>query len=950
PTAMYGSSPSASGQHPYSVHAPHAGPPSRPNPPHGAQQQFHSIEPQAQPPPGLARPFANQSNPVQFPQQPPRQAPPPPPHPFRQPPPSAPPRQYDSPPQYGEAPRSMHEGAQMSMGGEQPQVAGPSTEYRMGPDPGAAGVGGSSSGAGHRDGGQVPEDRRAQQYAAHTRTPTAQQTADPEPSHRILFHSYILDYLQKQGFHSTAAAFLQDAPDTNVQRTTPLDRATNKGKGRSFNEDDQKASSSDFESNSPAPPRGSSGDDLNSPSGPLGAESTASTNSSLSNFGFGAPQSNGTSPPQSSPESGHLALQPRALVQIETREGFLYEWWAVFWDVFRARSGKGGTPPARAFVDVSNATLDAITQRRKQISFDDPLSLPQLQQINPQAFLTPTGHPNTSAVPTRPPPSRPSQDPNAHLYAAHQRRVSQPAPHMVQRPALPAQMTQAQAVQHAENQARYAQSLRPPQGSNPGQSSPGPPPPAGVSRQLMLNRRGAISPAPLPTASAPPGPDPAMLNRQRLQISQQAAQNAFSAQQQHHMQQQQAQQHQQQHQQQLQQQQLRWQQERGVAQQQQAMSAQGDRFSRPTSAMGGPPPQRQASQASNHEYGTPQPGMMDINRQRYPPAGYGTPQAAFSPQPQSIDSYRAQLGANQSHALSTIQQTASPRGDISASPYPTDRPTPTANGVVMQGGPSPYPTYVGTPEYGAPSPAFNAAMAGHLSRPASAGGSAAFREQQQDGSMPPPPPAGQRRPTPQAPTPQALGQTPSASQYGSPTPQTPNTQAAAPAGGKRRRESTKDAREPKKRVLKGRERSESNASNVQAPTTSPVILSAPPAAAEYSQSPGNMVDASPRPGSGDLSVNDHAMDSNAGLPDGLSALGDQFQSSDEQHSFAPSQNTYESHDPNSSYNYLQGSAGTAGDPLGFGLSGEEFNFEEFMNFPDVPPLQEAQNSGLDDLF
>ena len=184
--------------------------------------------------------------------------------------------------------------------------------------------------------------------------------------------SYILDYLQKQGFHTTAAAFLQDAPDTNVRRPATADRASQKGKGRAFPEDELKPNASDLEANSPLPPRGVSGDDGNSPGGlAVGADSIASTNSSLSNYGFGAAQSNGTSPPQSSPESAHIALQPRALVQIETREGFLFEWWAVFWDVFRARTNKGGSPSARTFVEVSNATIDGITQRRKQISFDD---------------------------------------------------------------------------------------------------------------------------------------------------------------------------------------------------------------------------------------------------------------------------------------------------------------------------------------------------------------------------------------------------------------------------------------------------------------------------------------------------------------------------------------------------------------------------------------------------
>lgn len=248
----------------------------------------------------------------------------------------------------------------------------------------------------------------------------------------------------------------------------------------------------------------------------------------------------------------------------------------------------------------------------------------------------------------------------------------------------------------------------------------------------------------------------------------------------------------------------------------------------------------------------------------------------------SIDAYRAQLGANQSHALAAIQQ-ASPRNDGS-SPYPTDRPTPVATGLV-QGGPSPYSNYPGDPEYlnAGSSPAFIGAPGGGqqphgdpIGRPQSSA-DGAFREQKQDGSMPPPPPSGQlnRRTLSQqqvgggtvsnAPTPQgAAVQTPSASQYESPgsvAPQTPSATAATAAAGKRKRETTKDVREPPKKVrpswfplfltpsdvlsffqraTKGRERSESVASIPQPPTPSPVAAAAGPVS-EYAQSPASYV-------------------------------------------------------------------------------------------------------------
>jgi hypothetical protein len=36
---------------------------------------------------------------------------------------------------------------------------------------------------------------------------------------------------------------------------------------------------------------------------------------------------------------------------VDAPQGFLYEWWSVFWDVFNARTSKPSTPDARAFVD-----------------------------------------------------------------------------------------------------------------------------------------------------------------------------------------------------------------------------------------------------------------------------------------------------------------------------------------------------------------------------------------------------------------------------------------------------------------------------------------------------------------------------------------------------------------------------------------------------------------------
>ena len=52
------------------------------------------------------------------------------------------------------------------------------------------------------------------------------------------------------------------------------------------------------------------------------------------------------------PSSGDSTL-PEPDVQITAPKGFLFEWWSVFWDIFRARGEKGGSPAAKAYYQVA---------------------------------------------------------------------------------------------------------------------------------------------------------------------------------------------------------------------------------------------------------------------------------------------------------------------------------------------------------------------------------------------------------------------------------------------------------------------------------------------------------------------------------------------------------------------------------------------------------------------
>ncbi|KAK9670861.1 hypothetical protein K7432_017342 [Basidiobolus ranarum] len=50
-------------------------------------------------------------------------------------------------------------------------------------------------------------------------------------------------------------------------------------------------------------------------------------------------------------------------VPIDSPNGFLYEWWAVFWDIFSAKTNKSGSKDAQAFVEAQN-----IKNQRGQLS------------------------------------------------------------------------------------------------------------------------------------------------------------------------------------------------------------------------------------------------------------------------------------------------------------------------------------------------------------------------------------------------------------------------------------------------------------------------------------------------------------------------------------------------------------------------------------------------------
>lgn len=171
---------------------------------------------------------------------------------------------------------------------------------------------------------------------------------------RQALNSYILDYFRKQGFHSAAQALLQDAPATTQSA---------KGKGRSVVDQSEEGlfSNGTFAGDSP---RNSS-----RPDGIRTGDSIGSSNgSTTSHFGFNT-SSDSTSSPGFSPRLDVRTL-PNASVSVETHQGLLLDWWAVFWDGFRARGGNGGNV-ASAFVEGANASIEAAV-----VADPNPRSIP----------------------------------------------------------------------------------------------------------------------------------------------------------------------------------------------------------------------------------------------------------------------------------------------------------------------------------------------------------------------------------------------------------------------------------------------------------------------------------------------------------------------------------------------------------------------------------------------
>ncbi|ODQ78190.1 hypothetical protein BABINDRAFT_168381 [Babjeviella inositovora NRRL Y-12698] len=121
------------------------------------------------------------------------------------------------------------------------------------------------------------------------------------------------------------------------------------------------------------------------------------------------PTTNTVAPGAAEPARADL---PALQISMDAPQGFLYEWWQIFWDVFNARTHRAGSGPAQQYFQ-----LQLLRQRREHAlhsmtahaAHAQAQGQPQLQiqsQAAPQAMQTPVAKASVPPAPTGSPAKR----------------------------------------------------------------------------------------------------------------------------------------------------------------------------------------------------------------------------------------------------------------------------------------------------------------------------------------------------------------------------------------------------------------------------------------------------------------------------------------------------------------------------------------------------------------
>ncbi|KAI9622375.1 hypothetical protein KEM48_007266 [Puccinia striiformis f. sp. tritici PST-130] len=178
------------------------------------------------------------------------------------------------------------------------------------------------------------------------------------------FNTYLYDYLLKQGLFEVARTFVASGVELDLvdgrdglSASQPGSKPSNTHKRRrsegsinGFHSSPQAGSNllSTNDGANPANPKGGNAANINRSSnetpGSQGPSSDPATNPSNNTNG---PNGVHTSPhtsasSRSSPLDSHTLREnlPKPKLAMDTDQGFLFEWWSIFWDVFRAKTGR----------------------------------------------------------------------------------------------------------------------------------------------------------------------------------------------------------------------------------------------------------------------------------------------------------------------------------------------------------------------------------------------------------------------------------------------------------------------------------------------------------------------------------------------------------------------------------------------------------------------------------
>lgn len=165
------------------------------------------------------------------------------------------------------------------------------------------------------------------------------------------FNTYLYDYLVRNGFDDAAWAFLRsgaevtllDPPPSTSTSTASSTGTTTTGGGAASSSDGGGSSSAGKDKESTAMAKKDSSGSSPDRHSDLGGARPRPTGQTI---GAGTSPST-TSPSEHCPMSGAQAVLPRCQVEPGSANGFLFDWWCIFWDVWRAgqRSSSSSLAP-----------------------------------------------------------------------------------------------------------------------------------------------------------------------------------------------------------------------------------------------------------------------------------------------------------------------------------------------------------------------------------------------------------------------------------------------------------------------------------------------------------------------------------------------------------------------------------------------------------------------------